>query len=71
MQPPINQPLHQVTIFGQSAGASSTAVHLLSPYSRGLFSKAIMESNPFALPMKTVQEVPPHIPFCSHLYIYI
>lgn len=47
---------NDVTIFGQSAGASSTAVHLLSPYSRGLFSKAIMESNPFALPMKTVQE---------------
>jgi hypothetical protein len=77
-----NQSINQVTIFGQSAGASSTAVHLLSPYSRGLFSKAIMESNPFALPMKTVQEVRPRhhsdwailltcLYICKHIYLYI
>lgn len=47
----------QITIFGQSAGAASAAVHMLSPYSKGLFSKVIIESNPFALPMKTVAEV--------------
>ncbi len=29
----------QITIFGQSAGASSIAVHLVSPLSVGLFSK--------------------------------
>ncbi len=29
----------QITIFGQSAGAGSIAVHLVSPLSTGLFSK--------------------------------
>ncbi|KAF2068395.1 hypothetical protein CYY_010279 [Polysphondylium violaceum] len=43
----------QVTIFGESAGGSSVALHLTCPSSAGLFSKAIIESNPFALPMKT------------------
>ncbi len=33
-----------VTIFGQSAGALSVVVHLLSPLSVGLFQKAISES---------------------------
>lgn len=33
-----------VTIFGQSAGASSAGMHLLSPASRGLFHKVIMQS---------------------------
>ncbi|MGH6989336.1 MAG: carboxylesterase/lipase family protein [Stellaceae bacterium] len=33
-----------VTIFGESAGACSVASHLVSPLSRGLFQKAILES---------------------------
>nr|XP_049701375.1 acetylcholinesterase isoform X2 [Helicoverpa armigera]WRX06111.1 CCE008a [Helicoverpa armigera] len=33
-----------VTIFGESAGASSVSYHLLSPMSKGLFNKAIMQS---------------------------
>ncbi|VVC96525.1 unnamed protein product [Leptidea sinapis] len=33
-----------VTIFGESAGASSVSLHILSPMSKGLFSKAIMQS---------------------------
>jgi para-nitrobenzyl esterase len=33
-----------VTIFGQSAGAWSTCVHLVAPKSRGLFARAIMMS---------------------------
>lgn len=37
-----------VTLFGVSYGASSTAAHLVSPKSRGLFDKAIMHSG-FAL----------------------
>lgn len=35
---------NDVTIFGESAGASSVAYHLLSPMSKGLFHKAIMQS---------------------------
>lgn len=46
----------QITMFGQSAGASSTVAHLISPNSAGLFSKAIIESNPITLPFKTVEQ---------------
>ena len=38
----------RVTIFGESAGASLVACHLLAPRSRGLFSGAIMESGAWA-----------------------
>jgi len=47
---------NQVTIFGQSAGATSVCVHLTSSKSAGLFTKAIIESNPLTLPMKTVND---------------
>jgi len=36
----------RVTIFGQSAGASSILVHLVSPQSKGLYQQAIVESGP-------------------------
>lgn len=35
----------QVTIMGESAGAMSVGIHLTRPNSRGLFQRAIMESN--------------------------
>eukprot|EP00048_Salpingoeca_helianthica_P015215 m.225655 g.225655 ORF g.225655 m.225655 type:complete len:563 (+) comp16753_c0_seq1:46-1734(+) len=35
----------QVTLWGESAGAMSIGTHILSPASKGLFSKAIMESH--------------------------
>jgi carboxylesterase type B len=35
---------NNVIIFGQSAGASSTALHMVSPVSKGLFHKGIMQS---------------------------
>ena len=38
-----------VTLFGESAGAISTCLHLVSPPSRGLFHRAIMESGPCTL----------------------
>lgn len=34
-----------VTIWGESAGAMSVSVHLVSPASQGLFHRAVMESN--------------------------
>lgn len=44
----------QVLLFGESAGAISVGLHLLSiPSSEGLFSAALMESNPLALPLKS------------------
>lgn len=36
----------RVTIFGESAGASSILLHLVSPQSRGLYQQAIVESGP-------------------------
>jgi len=38
-----------VTLFGESAGGISTCLHLISPPSRGLFHRAIMESGPCTL----------------------
>ncbi|NP_001165389.1 carboxyl/cholinesterase 1 precursor [Bombyx mori] len=37
----------QVTIFGQSAGGASVALHTLSPLSKGLFKRAIVMSDSF------------------------
>jgi len=46
----------QVTLFGQSAGAQSIAVHLANDYSKPLFHQAVMQSNPFGISYKTKQE---------------
>ena len=35
---------NQVTLFGESAGGGSVLVHLVSPLSRGLFQRAILQS---------------------------
>lgn len=40
----------RVTIFGESAGAVSVALHLLSPLSRNLFSQAILQSGAATCP---------------------
>ena len=34
----------KVLLFGESAGAEDTCVHVVSPHSKGLFSRALMES---------------------------
>jgi carboxylesterase type B len=46
----------RVTIFGESAGAMSVGLHLISPQSQGMFRAAIMESNPYGIPYKTKAE---------------
>ena len=35
---------NEITIFGESAGSWSVSAHILSPLSKGLFKRAIMES---------------------------
>lgn len=49
----------KVTIYGESAGAMSTGIHLVSPKSAGLFRAAMMESNPYGLPYKTLKQAEP------------
>ncbi|MHB8381792.1 MAG: carboxylesterase/lipase family protein [Candidatus Binataceae bacterium] len=38
---------HNVTVAGESAGAISIGLHLVSPAAAGLFARAILESGPF------------------------
>lgn len=45
-----------LTIFGQSAGASSIAAHMISPASEPFFAKAIMESDPTSNPFRSPSE---------------
>ena len=35
---------NQITIFGESAGSQSVSAHLISPLSKGVFKRAIMQS---------------------------
>jgi carboxylesterase type B len=50
----------KITIFGESAGAMSVGLHMMSiPSSTGLFRAGIMQSNPLGIPYKTLaQSVP-------------
>lgn len=41
---------NKVTIFGESAGAASVDFHVLSPYSKGLFQHAILQSGNMLCP---------------------
>jgi len=45
----------KVTLGGQSAGGHSTAAHMISPKSKGLFRQAIIESMPVSLPFRTLE----------------
>ena len=45
-----------VTVFGQSAGATSIRALLIAPSARGLFARAIMESPAAGYPMSTLVE---------------
>lgn len=42
---------NKVTIFGESAGGMSVSLHLVSPLSKGLFRRAIMQSGASSTPM--------------------
>ena len=44
---------HNVTLFGESAGAVSVSMHLLSPLSRNKFQRAILQSGSAAAPWAT------------------
>lgn len=46
----------QITLFGQSAGATSIGYHLLSAKSEGLFTRVASQSNPFTLPLKNPRD---------------
>ncbi|CAL4206516.1 unnamed protein product, partial [Meganyctiphanes norvegica] len=43
----------KITLFGQSAGAVSVHMHILSPYSKDLFSRAILQSGNAIQPFAT------------------
>ena len=45
---------HQVTIFGQSAGAESVWLLMQSPLAEGLFERAIIMSGPGVLPFRVI-----------------
>ncbi|XP_071816938.1 crystal protein-like isoform X2 [Apostichopus japonicus] len=47
---------NKITISGQSAGAQSVGVHLVSENSRDLFDQALMFSNPYSLPFKMLDD---------------
>ncbi|HEV2612006.1 MAG TPA: carboxylesterase family protein [Noviherbaspirillum sp.] len=47
---------NNVTIFGESAGGFSVMTHLASPLSRGLFSKAIVQSGGYAFDRQLTRE---------------
>ncbi|XP_055955260.1 crystal protein [Patella vulgata] len=46
----------KVTLYGQSAGAQSTMIHLSNPESAPYFQQAIVESSPFTIPYKSYTE---------------
>ncbi|KAI6661816.1 acetylcholinesterase isoform E4-E6 precursor [Oopsacas minuta] len=43
----------KITLFGESAGAISVGAHLASPLSTGLFRNAIVESDPWTIPLRS------------------
>jgi para-nitrobenzyl esterase len=47
---------HNVTIAGESAGGLAVLAHLISPGSRGLFQRAIVESGSFGLHRQSLSE---------------
>ncbi|KAL8589373.1 hypothetical protein ACOMHN_021525 [Nucella lapillus] len=48
----------RVTIFGESAGAASVSYHMTSPYSKGLFHRAILQSGSRSCPWAMIHNAP-------------
>jgi len=46
---------NQITIFGESAGGTSVSLHMIMERSKGLFSKAIVESGATFIEMHRLQ----------------
>jgi cholinesterase len=46
----------QVTLFGQSAGATSVVTHLMAKGSWGTYARAIVQSSPLELPLKPISD---------------
>lgn len=46
---------NRITLFGESAGAVSVSLHMLSPLSRDLFQRAIMQSGAATAPWAVVR----------------
>ncbi|CAF0914111.1 unnamed protein product [Didymodactylos carnosus] len=46
----------QITLFGQSAGAQSTALHYISDDTQSFFRAAIIQSAPMSIPFRTYSE---------------
>lgn len=42
----------RITVFGQSAGGMSTSLHLINDESAKMINNVIIESSPFAIPLK-------------------
>ncbi|CAF0941962.1 unnamed protein product [Brachionus calyciflorus] len=47
---------NRITLFGQSAGAESVSIHLLSEDMQDKFNNAIIQSSPMAIPFKNYEE---------------
>ena len=47
---------NSITLFGESAGAASVSMHLLSPLSHNLFNRAIMQSGSATAPWAIVDK---------------
>jgi len=46
----------KITLFGQSAGAQSTTVHLLTSDMQSMFNNAILQSDPMTIPFRNYAE---------------
>jgi cholinesterase len=44
---------NMVTLWGQSAGAVSAAIHLFSPPSAGLYHRILLDSEPYGIPLRS------------------